>query len=72
MFHVKLKYNTNFSQMTYKDIDVMREWDKFENIEIGNYHVMAFGRFFLEIMHVGTVVFIFRLLSKKIIMLSTV
>ena len=35
MFHVKLKYNTNFSQMTYKDIDVMREWDKFENVEIG-------------------------------------
>ncbi len=35
MFHVKLKYNTNFSQMKYKDIDVMREWDKFENIEIG-------------------------------------
>ena len=21
--------------MTYKDIDVMREWDKFENVEIG-------------------------------------
>jgi len=35
MFHVKLKYNTNFSQMTYKDIDVMREWDKFEQVEIG-------------------------------------
>ena len=35
MFHVKLKYNTNFSQMKYKDIDVMREWDKFEQVEIG-------------------------------------
>jgi sulfatase maturation enzyme AslB (radical SAM superfamily) len=35
MFHVKLKYNTNFSQMTYKDIDVMKEWDKFEQVEIG-------------------------------------
>ena len=35
MFHVKIKYNTNFSQMTYKDIDVMKEWDKFENVEIG-------------------------------------
>jgi len=35
MFHVKLKYNTNFSIMKFKDIDIMKEWDKFEYVYIG-------------------------------------
>jgi radical SAM protein with 4Fe4S-binding SPASM domain len=35
MFHVRLKYNTNFSQVIYKGVDVFKEWDKFEYVEIG-------------------------------------
>ena len=35
MFHVRLKYNTNFSQVIYKGMDVFKEWDKFEYVEIG-------------------------------------
>jgi organic radical activating enzyme len=35
MFHVRLQYNTNFSNVIYKDINVLEEWDKFETVEIG-------------------------------------
>ena len=35
MFHVRLKYNTNFSQVIFKGMDVFKEWDKFEYVEIG-------------------------------------
>jgi len=35
MFHVRLQYNTNFSNIIYKDINVLDEWDKFETVEIG-------------------------------------
>ena len=35
MFHVRLKYNTNFSQVIFKGVDVFKEWDKFEYVEIG-------------------------------------
>jgi hypothetical protein len=34
-YHVKLRYNTNFSEMKYKGTDVMKIWDKFEKVEIG-------------------------------------
>ena len=37
MFHVRLKYNTNFSQGIYKGVDVLKEWDKFENKNMLNY-----------------------------------
>ena len=33
--HVRLIYNTNFSQMTYKDLDVMKIWNKFETVRVG-------------------------------------
>tara|TARA_B100000989_G_scaffold83507_1_gene59843 strand:- start:1078 stop:1779 length:702 start_codon:yes stop_codon:yes gene_type:complete len=35
MYHVRLKYNTNFSQMTFKKLDVMEIWNRFESVKIG-------------------------------------
>lgn len=35
MYNIRLKYNTNFSQMAYKDLDVMKTWDKFESVKVG-------------------------------------
>ena len=35
MYHVRLKYNTNFSIMTYKKLDVMEIWNRFESVKIG-------------------------------------
>tara|TARA_Y100000591_G_scaffold251931_1_gene223430 strand:+ start:58 stop:1188 length:1131 start_codon:yes stop_codon:yes gene_type:complete len=35
MYHVRLKYNTNFSIMTYKKLDVMEIWSRFESVKIG-------------------------------------
>ena len=35
MYHVRLKYNTNFSQMVFKKLDVMEIWNRFESVKIG-------------------------------------
>ncbi len=35
LFHVRLSYNTNFSEMKYKNLDVMKLWNKFDNVLIG-------------------------------------
>lgn len=35
MFDVELRYNTNFSRMQYKDLDVMKVWSKFKNVQVG-------------------------------------
>jgi len=35
MYHVRLKYNTNFSQMVFKGLDVMEIWNRFESVKIG-------------------------------------
>ncbi len=35
MHHVLIRYNTNFSEMRYKDLNVLDFWPKFKNIEIG-------------------------------------
>jgi len=35
LYHVKLRYNTNFSEMKYKKLDVMKIWNEFETVEIG-------------------------------------
>jgi len=35
MFHVRLTYNTNFSEMFYKDQDVMELWKLFDTVSIG-------------------------------------
>ena len=32
MYHVRLKYNTNFSQMVYKGLDVMEMWSRFDSV----------------------------------------
>ena len=32
---VRLIYNTNFSQMKYKDLDVMKIWPKFRRVSVG-------------------------------------
>ena len=34
-YHVKLRYNTNFSEMFYRGVDVMKIWAKFESVDIG-------------------------------------
>ncbi len=34
-FHVRLRYNTNFSEMRYKKLDVMKIWAKFEQVDVG-------------------------------------
>tara|TARA_B100001057_G_scaffold96324_3_gene92920 strand:+ start:3077 stop:4453 length:1377 start_codon:yes stop_codon:yes gene_type:complete len=35
MYHVRLKYNTNFSQMVFKGMDVLDIWSRFEHVKIG-------------------------------------
>jgi|694.fasta_scaffold74110_3 organic radical activating enzyme len=35
MFHVRLVYNTNFSEMIYKDQDVMELWKLFDFVSVG-------------------------------------
>lgn len=35
LYHVRLKYNTNFSQMKYKGQDVMEIWNKFNKVQVG-------------------------------------
>jgi len=35
LFDVELRYNTNFSTMRYKDLDVMETWAKFKNVQVG-------------------------------------
>lgn len=34
-YNVLIKYNTNFSQLKYKSLDVLEVWKKFDNIEVG-------------------------------------
>lgn len=34
-FHVRLRYNTNFSEMKYKGLDVMKIWAKFDRVDVG-------------------------------------
>ena len=35
MYHVKLVYNTNFSKLTFKDMDVLELWNKFDSVSVG-------------------------------------
>jgi sulfatase maturation enzyme AslB (radical SAM superfamily) len=35
LYHVKLTYSTNFSQMKYKDQDVIELWNKFDTVWVG-------------------------------------
>jgi len=35
MYHVKLIYNTNFSKLTFKDMDVLELWNKFDSVSVG-------------------------------------
>jgi len=35
MFHVRLQYNTNFSEMRFKGQDVMELWNLFDNVSVG-------------------------------------
>ncbi|MCJ8277785.1 MAG: twitch domain-containing radical SAM protein [Bdellovibrionales bacterium] len=35
MFHIRLKYNTNFSLFKYKGHDAMELWDKFDSVLVG-------------------------------------
>ena len=35
MYHVRLIYNTNFSKLKFKDLDVLELWNKFDSVSIG-------------------------------------
>lgn len=35
MYHVRLIYNTNFTRLKYKDMDVLELWNKFDSVSIG-------------------------------------
>jgi hypothetical protein len=35
MYHVRLIYNTNFSKLRFKDMDVLELWNKFESVSVG-------------------------------------
>ena len=35
MYHVRLIYNTNFSKLKFKDMDVLDLWNKFDSVSIG-------------------------------------
>jgi MoaA/NifB/PqqE/SkfB family radical SAM enzyme len=35
MYHVRLIYNTNFSKLQFKDMDVLELWNKFESVSVG-------------------------------------
>jgi radical SAM protein with 4Fe4S-binding SPASM domain len=35
MYHVRLIYNTNFSKLQFKDMDVLELWNKFDSVSVG-------------------------------------
>jgi MoaA/NifB/PqqE/SkfB family radical SAM enzyme len=35
MYHVRLIYNTNFSKLRFKDMDVLELWNKFDSVSVG-------------------------------------
>ena len=35
MFHVRLIYNTNFSRLKFKNMDVLELWNKFDSVSVG-------------------------------------
>ncbi len=35
MYHVRLIYNTNFSKLKFKDMDVLEIWNKFHSVSVG-------------------------------------
>ena len=35
MYHVRLIYNTNFSKLTFKDMDALELWNKFDSVSVG-------------------------------------
>ena len=35
MYHVRLIYNSNFSKLKFKDMDVLELWNKFDSVSIG-------------------------------------
>jgi len=35
MYHVRLIYNTNFSKLAFKDMDVLELWNKFDSVSVG-------------------------------------
>ena len=35
MYHVRLQYNTNFSKLKFKDMNVLELWNKFDSVSIG-------------------------------------
>ena len=35
MYHVRLFYNTNFSKLKFKDLDVLELWNKFDSVSVG-------------------------------------
>ena len=35
MYHVRLIYNTNFSRLKFKDMDVLELWNKFDSVSVG-------------------------------------
>jgi len=35
LYHVRLVYNTNFSKLTFKDMDVLELWNKFDSVSVG-------------------------------------
>ena len=35
MYHVRLIYNSNFSKLQFKDMDVLELWNKFESVSVG-------------------------------------
>lgn len=35
LYHVRLIYNTNFSKLTFKDMDVLELWNKFDSVSVG-------------------------------------
>ncbi len=35
MYHVRLIYNTNFSKLKFKDLDVLELWNKFDSVSVG-------------------------------------
>ena len=35
MYHVRLIYNTNFSRLKFKDLEVLELWNKFDSVSVG-------------------------------------
>ena len=52
MYHVKLIYNTNFSRLKFKDLDVLELWKKFDSVSVGASLDASGGR--AEFMRKGT------------------